>query len=371
MLKIAFLRSKSIYDDSRATKEICVLLDAGYEVSVFAWDRDGTANEKCKKIFGNYKNVHLYFFDSPIGGVIGGKNIFKLLKWCVWLYKNISKKQFDVIHACDFDTAISAYICSKKKSSILVYDIFDYYVDSHYVPILLKPLVELIDTFIINFSNLTIVCTEQRQSQLRFARPKKLVVIHNSPNVSTVEKTNICYDYVYCGILNDGRLLKEILTNYHNYSDLKFCFAGSGKYEQLATDLMNKFPNFTYKGSIPYSEVLELEQKSVCLSAIYDPVLKNHKLAAPNKFYESLALGKPLIVCKGTGIDEIVNIHNIGNVINYSSKEFYDSIYQFKNNKKLCETIYKTSRSLYENEYNWSIMKSRLIRCYKKFECKE
>ena len=34
------------------------------------------------------------------------------------------------------------------------------------------------------------------------------------------------------------------------------------------------------------------------MTAIYDPNISNHYYAAPNKFYEALMLGKPLIMVK-------------------------------------------------------------------------
>ena len=40
----------------------------------------------------------------------------------MWLYKN--KNRFQAIHACDFDTAYTAYNCAKILKKKFVYDIF-------------------------------------------------------------------------------------------------------------------------------------------------------------------------------------------------------------------------------------------------------
>lgn len=54
------------------------------------------------------------------------------------------------------------------------------------------------------------------------------------------------------------------------------------------------------------------------MTAIYDPKVPNHRYAAPNKFYEALMLGKPIVMAKNTGFDEIIEENNIGCLIEYS-----------------------------------------------------
>ena len=51
MNTVAFIRTTNIYDDSRATKEITALSDAGYRVVVLGWDRNGEAEEKTMHLF--------------------------------------------------------------------------------------------------------------------------------------------------------------------------------------------------------------------------------------------------------------------------------------------------------------------------------
>jgi glycosyltransferase involved in cell wall biosynthesis len=117
---------------------------------------------------------------------------------------------------------------------------------------------------------------------------------------------------------------------------------------------------------VPYAEVLKVEQQSRVLSAIYEPITRNHRLCAPNKFYEALALGKPLIVCKGTGIDKIVEENNIGCVIEYNVQEFYRVLRELKGNPSLCKGMGERARKLYEEKYKWSIMQEKLLNCYSK-----
>lgn len=368
MNKIVYIRSSNIYDDSRATKEIFALLENKYKVIIFGWNRDGKASEKCEKLFEEYKTrIKCFFFNEPIDAGIGIKNIDKLLKWIHWVRKTFRcLTKVDAVHACNLDGALGILSYIKKGHVKLIYDIYDYYIDSHNIPSVLKSLIERMEISVINNAELTIICTEERKEQIAKASPKKLIVIHNSPDVENVKKEEQLYDYVYCGSLFSQRLLNELFTKYPENSDLHFAIAGYGKYEKIAKELDKKYKNFTYFGSVSYQDVLDIESKSKVISAIYEPSIRNHRLCAPNKFYEALALSKPVIVCEGTGIDKIVKKNNIGMCIKYSADEFYNALRSLISDDEKCKSMGKKAREIYDREYKWSNMKERLIKGYNK-----
>lgn len=362
---IVFIRSTEIYNDSRATKEIIALARAGYKLKVLGWDRNGCAHENCQAVFKEYsESVQFSFFEHRLVN-IGLKNLKALLNWFKWVRTNLQNmRNITAVHACDLDAGMEAYHFCKKKKVPLVYDIYDYYIDSHHIPVCLNRIVENKEIRIINFASNVIICTEARKSQIAKAKPKKLSIIHNSPDVQNVQRTAIKYDYVYCGLLSDNRLIYEILEDYDNNSDLTVKFVGHGKYAEKAKLMAEKYPNFHFQGDVRYSQVLEIESSSLALSAIYNCQLRNHRLCAPNKFYEALALKKPVIVCQGTGIDEIVAQNNIGYVISYKSEEFYQALRQIKKDSVLSCEMGERARKLYDEKYSWDIMAKRLILLY-------
>ena len=368
MKTVAFIRATGIYDDSRSTKEICALAENGYCVKVLGWDRDGTSREKCEASFGDLKgNVSFHFYDVRAEHGIGLRHIDKLLGWLKWVKKTLETiDNLEVVHACDLDSGISAYRFCKKHCKPLVYDIFDYYIDTHNVPGFVRGFVEKLEIDVINYAAVTIICTEERKEQISKASPKKLIVIHNSPDVeSPVAQGDMELDYAYCGSMSDKRLIFEILDESRNNTDLSVSMAGYGKHTDKAIELANAYEHFEFKGHLSYSEVLTLEANAKVLAAIYEPTIRNHRLCAPNKFYEALALAKPLIVCKGTGIDKIVVEHNIGIAIDYDSKQFYDALRFLLNNPSMREEMGNRARNLYEDKYRWSEMKKVLSEAYR------
>ncbi len=358
---ILYARASGIYNDSRASKEIAALQEQGYSLLVLAWDKDGKAAAACKKLF---PEVSFRFYTAPVEGGLGIKGIGKLLGFWRFLrkeMKGVGPTSLLAVHACDLDTGLALRGLCEKYKIPLIYDIYDYYADSHALPGAALRYLEKQEVRCINQAHTTIICTEERREQLHLAKPQRTVVIYNSPEVAELPKVPAVYDYAYCGYLGDGRMVREILEAYPAHSDLKFFFAGIGPYAQIAQRLSEAYENFTFSGSLPYQKVLEAEAESRVLSAIYEPSSRNHRLCAPNKFYESLALDKPVIVCKGTGIDRIVEAEKIGRAISYDVEAFYTALREILGQQEST----RAARRLYESRYRWKDMAQRLCQIYK------
>ena len=366
MSTIAYVRATNVYDDSRATKEIKTLVEGGHMVYVLGWNRNDEPIDTCKRVFRECgKKVRFAFYECPLPNGIGLKNISKLIGFNKWIMKMLNAiRSLDSVHICNLDTAIGAVKFCKNHKIPYVYDIYDYYIDSHDIPAALCGMIERMEIAVINNARVTIICTEERREQIAKANPRKVCVIHNSPDVGEVEIKEQIYDYVYCGSFGDMRLLKEILEDYPWHEEYRIVTAGYGQYCEIAKGLNEKYDNFTFLGSVEYSKVLELETESKVISAIYQPTIRNHRLCAPNKFYEALSLAKPVIVCRGTGIDRIVEENNIGIVIDYSSKQFYDALSKLCCDDALCSEMGKRARRIYEEKFSWDIMKARLLNLY-------
>lgn len=358
--RILYIRSTSIINDSRAEKEIKCYLQNGFDVIVLCWNR-----QNLKNIEVAYKNkkakVYTYTKNSKYGN--GLKNIFKFISFQKWLYKNIIKlkNDFDIIHACDFDTAFIANKANKRLKKKFIYDIYDYYVDCHSLYIF-KNIIEKKDINVINNADCVIICTDQRKAQIAKSSPKKVLVIHNTPEINNSLKENNIKERLklcYVGILQDNRLLKEVAEAVKNNSNIELHVGGFGKYENYFKELANNYDNIFYYGEMKYDNVLELENKCNILFATYNPDIKNHLYSAPNKVYESMALGKAVIVCKNTGIDKLVLAEKIGYVIHYNSDEFIKVINKIKESE--LNKIFNKATKLYISKYSWENMKNKLI----------
>lgn len=365
---MCILRSNPVDPDSRVEKEAEALLEAGYSVHVFCWDRESSHQIRRGAIHQGRIPVYRFGCKAVYGG--GVRSLRAYLKFqvsmSVWLYKNGGEYSF--IHACDFDTAFFSYLPSRIRKCRFIFDIFDFICGDPQN--LFQWAVKKAQYWLIGHADGTIICTEQRRKQIRGAKPRKLVVVHNAPDLRIsrdnppvqVEKEKI--SVVYVGVLQDNRLLLEMLSYFKRSPDIHFYAGGFGLLEKELRAASEQYDNIHFLGKLSYGQTLALEAQCNIMTAIYDPDIENHRFAAPNKLYESLMLGKPVLMAKGTGMSDVVEDNRIGELIDYSEKGFEEGMRKMIDRKGEWEEMSDRMKELYQEHYNWSLMSERLKGLY-------
>ena len=372
-MKVIILRSNSIDPDSRVEKETNAISNAGHHIGLVGWDRSSNkpTHRYEKSISGKNYCLALVGVKSSFG-VGFRRNLIPLAKFQIrllwYLWRN--RHQYDVLHACDLDTSFTAFLIAKCARKKLVYDIFDYYVDSFSVPGILKRTIISLDQLIINSADAVIVCSEERVEQIKGSNPKKLIVVHNSPpklapqDISAKPQEGRIR-IAYVGILGPGRGLLEVVNFVTSNSDLcELHIGGYGLLEAEIEEYSRNNENIVFYGRVPYEKTLQIESACDLITAIYDPLVANHRYAAPNKFYEALMLGKPLLVCNNTGIDRVVEDNDIGVAVNYGRTGIAEGFVELFSKRNNWMSMGERMRSLYTSSYSWEEMERRIKLLY-------
>lgn len=364
---VLIIRSNPVRPDSRVEKEAYSLSKAGYNVHIYAWDRDSDHPWVTESLRDD-SDVKITRIGYRAGFGDGIKKIrqFILFQRSIRLFIKQYKDDIDIIHACDFDTAYSAIALAKKYKKRFIFDVFDFlHGEPHN---LFQRIIKKKQVDIINKADATIICTEDRREQIRCANPRKLCVIHNSPqhinDSFEAREGTFAASVVYVGILQDYRLLLEIGEYFKTHSQYRLDIAGFGKYEKYFKKLAEDCDNVFFHGRIPYEVTLKIEQQADIMLAIYDPQIENHRYAAPNKFYEALMLGKPLIMVENTGMSNVVKQNDIGVLIDYSQEGFGKGMLELVDRRDEWLDISNRMKNIYEDQYSWNEMERRLIDLY-------
>lgn len=377
MKRAVLLRTNPVNPDPPVEKMAETLKEKGYHVEIVAWDR-ATAYEQREETLETTNHCEIKITRFGIPAVYGGgmkrnlKALFvfqKRLK--AWLKKH--REEYDVIHAFDFDTGWIAKKIAKKYDKKFVYHVLDFYADSHFSQKgILRGIIKKLEFSVINKADATIVCTEKRKEQIKGSCPRKLMVIHNTPkfdihNIHSeiVVKPSKKWKIVYVGVFTKGRLLEELSQIVKENPDLlELHIGGYGEQEALIKKYAENSENIFYYGKLKYSDVLALEKQCDIMTAIYDPNIPNHKYAAPNKFYESLALNKPIIMAKDTGFDDFFDAHNIGCLIEYNKNSLEEGIKRLAERLKLRLNAEIGNDEIYRTYFSWEIMARRIEELY-------
>ncbi len=370
-MKVVFLRANPIDPDPRVEKELNALLKAGIDCICVGWDR--SEDHKTKTLIKDFGagsvHVNLIGIRSPFGA--GAKNLFRTLcfekRVLSWLIKH--KREYDIVHSCDLDTGLAAKAACLRTKKPYVYDIFDFFSDSRIMPKWLKKVAKTAEFSVIKSSRATIICTEQRTSQIEGSAPVELIVIENTPAEVHIPERNDRWEntirLAYVGILMEGRYIDRILDTVDEYGDLAIDVGGFGPLALEVEQRAKGNPRIRYLGKVPYETALETQKNSDVMFGLYDPSSINHKLAAPNKYYESLMLGVPLIAIKGTSVGDWVEEENTGISLEpgFTSSELHQALVNLANANQNGEISQRQFR-LYHEKHSWSIMERRLQELY-------
>jgi glycosyltransferase involved in cell wall biosynthesis len=372
--RILILRSNPVAPDPRVDKIAHALTGAGYPVAIIGWDRTGEL--PVEELVGDAR-LHRLPIKANYGRGLG--NLPNLLRWQTGLLGWLSqhRESFDLIHACDFDTLLPALWCKRRWGKKLVYDIFDFYADHlRNTPEPLKKLIRRIDLWGIGQTDAVILADDSRTVQIAGSYPRRQAVIYNSPEdvlpnlgqgSPAPPRGNLHLAYV--GLLQVERGILELLDVLGRHPEWTLDMAGFGGDEDVILPQMEKLPNITWHGRIPYDQALDLYAEADVLFATYDPAIPNHRYSSPNKVFEAMMLSKPIIVAQDTNMDCIINESNSGLVVPYGDvDELEAALVRLQRDPALRARLGESGRQAYEQVYGWDIMAQRLLALYQAVE---
>jgi len=369
--RVLICRSNPIFPDPRVEKIAHALYGGGYSVQLLGWDITGQL-----PLLGEMDGIPYQRCRITLKRVKGLWNLWYELRWQVvllgWLIRH--RNTYDIIHACDFDTILPALICNYLWRKKVVYDIFDFYADMlRATPLGLKSMIRKIDLHAVDRADAVIIADDSRHEQISGSHPRRLEIIYNSPEDKIVtleansnqlhEEETFCIAYV--GNLQVERGLLELIEVIRLHPEWRLDLAGFGGDEGRILAAASTLPNVTWHGKVPYQKALELEFHADVIVGTYSPQIPNHRFSSPNKLFEAMMLGKPVIVARGTNMDRIVEHENCGIVVEYGDSSALEAALSVLQRDPAIRQKYgKQARKAYDNTYNWTIMKNRLLTLY-------
>lgn len=373
--KVVILRSNPVNPYPAVEKLAQTLTEAGYQVKVIGWDRSSKQKEWRGDLHLPSGNVPIVRFGIPAqfdGGL--RKNLFPMIRFqfrlAKWLFLN--RRTYDVVHAFDLDTGFMGCAAAKLLGKRFVYQIQDFYAATRFrqgsVP---YSLVEKTEFFVINRADAVTICTEHRAHQIEGSHPKLLKVIHNVTNRTDrssarepVIPGSNRVKIAYVGVLLPHRLLPELLTCVQSDPRFELHIAGYGPLKQVVEQHSANCDRIVFYGTIPHDQALFLEEQCDIMTALYDNDIPNHQFCAPNKLYEAMLLGKPILMCRNTGWDDLISESDIGVLIESNAQGIRNGLEKLLEKRNLWPEMAQRGQKLYHTHYAWSKMEERILQIY-------
>jgi glycosyltransferase involved in cell wall biosynthesis len=344
-----------------------------YRVTLLMWNRRGSVINTNPPGY----SLHQFFFPAPLDKFSA---VFFYPIW--WMYTTyfLLKEKPDIVHACDFDTLLPVLFIKRFIRCQFVYTIFDFYADNiqdgHFSPVrkILKKIVRSLEIRGINCSDLLILVDESRLEEIKGARVKNLIYIYNTPEDQAfsqnqeIHQSKGSFSIFYAGYLINDRGITDIITAISDIPDVHLILAGPVVDKNILDDIAAHPTRVQYIGWVPsYGEILKKTLSADMLFRFSDTALPTkNKYASPNKLFEAMMCGKPILVSDQSSMATIVRNNKCGLVVPYGDVgAMKDAILKLMNNPRLREELGKNGRKAYEEKYSWTIMENRLVAAYK------
>lgn len=309
-------------------KYVKYLQDNDIEHYLIGWDREG-------------KNPNIprsVMWTKQAGFNVGGlKAVKNRIGWMRFVYKQLRRlrPQNAALHGCDLDSAFPAacYNYLHGKINKVIFDIFDWYSATLYnQKKYILTAFKFMERFSVKQSDCIILCEPERIEQIPFEVPEsKLSIFPNIPyfkddSFLKVEPSkrfdNELLTFSYVGGFSLDRCLFELISIAEKgLINLSIAGFGNNELENRLKADTEKYTNIRYYGKVRYEDGLNISYNSDVMYAMYSIKNPNHIYAAPNKYYEAMFLGKPLLTTKGTIVERKVLDRQIGYVSGESEEE--------------------------------------------------
>jgi glycosyltransferase involved in cell wall biosynthesis len=363
-MRISVVLPDNINTASRASKEIQTLKKEGHTINLVymppAYAYEDMRNPNVSK----YVRIRLISRGLP-------KSTFfwavKFLEFFIQTFFSLIRQRPDVVLCHDLLPLIPCFLYSKLFFKKLVYD-------SHEIhreilsPLKPKKFWDAAETYIINHSNITFITDHHRLNYMvekAGVNPDKITTLYNYPYLGELRSagkklsdlSHSKLKVVYTGIIMPGRYIDEVVSSIpYWHADADFYLIGDGGSEyinelnEIASGL-GVSERVHFVGAVKWDELVDFIDESAVAFAFYKDNCLNNYFCSPNKLYEALSSGTPVIGTKNPMIVEVldkldfgvcldfktINPKAIGEAVNLTILKNYSKDHRLKVKKQLID----------------------------------
>ena len=271
----------------------------------------------------------------------------------------------DVLLANDLDSLLANYLVGRIKNKPLVFDSHEYFTE---VPELIhRPQVQKvwkkIEQFIVpKIKNAYTVCDSiadlfKQEYGTDFKVVRNVPLARNDVTIPDDKKINDTRKIIlYQGALNIGRGLPQLLDAMQYVNGALLLIAGDGDITnelKLKTAKLKLENKVRFLGKLPLNEVAYFTSQAHLGLSIEENMGLNYRFALPNKLFDYIQAGVPVIVSNLPEMAKIVSRYNLGLILqSHDPKTMATTITEALTNTDL-RKIWKENLQRTASEFIW------------------
>ncbi len=344
--------------DTRTFNFFKALNENGIEVNFigFDWLTEG---------FKGFNNDKIMIFKLTKGKI----SLLFYFKFFVIQLKYSLRSKADIYLASDFFSLPALFITAKLHHKKIIYDSRELFTELpfHEKKPIVRKIIKIFERYLIKRVNAVFTTGEMDSDYLKklysinnIYLQRNLPVKNNSLlPVNLYDKFSIPSESIiilYQGIIVRGRGLEFYFNELTKMNDLYLIALGGGEhldYYKSLSEEMGISRQVIFAGKIQQSEILNYTSEAFAGLSIINNIGINNYYALPNKLFEYLMAGIPVIVNDLPQMKKIVDEYKVGAVIDEKiENSLIEILLQWKSNKSLYNELKQNCKSASE-ELNW------------------
>jgi len=373
LFSMSFLPHQGRY--LRVYNEAKTLVDAGKEVTIIAWDRD--CREPREEEINGIKVERIW---SKAGFQQGPSNLFNFLRFYIRLFRQLRKKDFDLIHCFNLDTLLPGWIMARLRGKKAILDLCEpnYYTNWPRKYAMLVRWIQVLERFFSRRFDYVLVHNLYQVRKFQGYGIKHLEQIGSYPNRSLIidgigkrERPDNRVVIGRIGSIYRNNGIEEMIEAYQRlvkeYPQVRLLLAGKvfKEYEEEFKELISPCAHsIEIIGEFHPRELPQLYGR-IDVSLQLSRRTEWFRPITPTKFFESLANGVPVITSDIGDLREIIEEYDCGLIVDETSPEsVYQGLKRLVEDPSLRTRMAENGLRAIKERYNWDLMAQRLLKIY-------
>jgi glycosyltransferase involved in cell wall biosynthesis len=372
---ILMLLTNAYGPDPRVRQEAISLIGMGCRIRLLAWDRDLKAptSERMEGI-----DVERVFVASTHGRGATQAFFYVRLYWKMF-WRGI-RIRFDAVHCHDLDTLPLGFVLTRLRGKPIVYDAHESFPDmlAGSVPSLVRRGLVLIENYLIRRVTLLITVGEKLRRHFVERGAPRAIVVGNWKRLADFSRTpqqiqevrrrlgvpDGALAVVCVTQLNEDRKIEELLRAADESPDVYVILAGSGVMEERIARAAAANPRIVFAGFVSGRVIGDYTCAADVIYYGFDPDNPNARFSAPNKLFEALAAGRPLITGSFGEIGEVVRNAQCGIVLPHYTAAEIKKAFRILADPELRSRMAQNAAEMGRGSLNWDKAEEILYREY-------
>jgi glycosyltransferase involved in cell wall biosynthesis len=304
-------------------------------------------------------------------------NRYKFIRHLIWVgnvYKRYKSVPVSCINCHSLTVLPLGVLMKWVKRARLIYDTHELETESNNLHGLRKILSKVIERILIRFVDHSVfVGFEIQNWYIRTYGLRQSSVLLNCPDLVRLQPNDYFRSlfklnaetkiFLYQGILGRGRGIESLIEAFASLpKHICLVLLGYGPFEQLARLSSSRYPNIRFHPAVPPDKLLQYTSSADFGLSLIEATSLSYEYCMPNKLFEYIMAGKPVVVSPTIEQKKFVTDNKIGVVAdNCSPHAICDAVSTILNmDYKLLALTVENVREV----YNWQKQEARLSAIY-------